>query len=71
MEDEGIVPNTQIQLMKSVWTESRACTLHILEYSVLARISANTDKYQLYAFASISSSSILRPRLYILLNLCF
>ena len=38
MEEEDIAPNTYVQLIQSVWAESRAFTLHILEYSVLARL---------------------------------
>ena len=41
----------------------KSCLYTILEYSVLARFSAHTLLDQLYAFASIPSSSILRAHL--------
>ena len=65
MEDIGIAPNMYIQLFKWVWAESGVCTYAILEYHVLAWLSAY--RYwleQLYVFGAISSSSILRAHLY-------
>ena len=42
MEDEDNAPNAYLQLIQSVWAESRACWYNtILEYSVLARLSAH------------------------------
>ena len=56
MEDELVEANPV-----GIWTKSRV----VLEYSAMARLSAHTDWISsMYLFASIPSSSILRPHLY-------
>ena len=52
MEVEDIAPNTYLQLIQSVWAESRACTLCPYRLD------------QLYVFGTIFPSSILRHILY-------
>ena len=48
-----------------------SCLYSRLEYSVLARLSAHTNQLDhLNLFGAISSSSILRPILYTLIQLC-
>ena len=42
MEDEDFAPNTYLQLIQSVWAESRASTLYSSILYVHARLSAHT-----------------------------
>jgi len=65
MEDEDIATNMYIQL-DPVGMGRKSCLYTILEYCVLARLSAHTvyPLDQLHAFGAISSSSILCPILH-------